>query len=155
MHDQMILISVPPTITSKNDAVMQIDEGQSEALLCTATGVPKPNITWVRSDGGMLPGNRGALYRVSLFVHIICHLTLDHIVKCWKEFNPLPDMPILGFFSYSFPKQQILDSFQTQRVKKTTISNFMKMAVSSLTRYQTTNFRLFQVERVCRRQFQI
>ena len=30
-----------------------------------------------------------------------------------------------------------------------------KLMISLLTHYQTTNFRLFQTERVCRRQFQI
>ena len=30
-----------------------------------------------------------------------------------------------------------------------------RMSVNALTNYQTTNFRLFQIERVCRRQVQI
>lgn len=58
-----LIVQVPPTITSKNVAVLQLDEGQSHNLECTATGVPKPNITWVRSDGLLLPGGKGALLR--------------------------------------------------------------------------------------------
>lgn len=58
-------ISVPPTINSINDAVMQVDEGHPVNLSCEATGVPTPNITWIRSDGGLLPGEYGALLNVS------------------------------------------------------------------------------------------
>ncbi|XP_045209937.2 lachesin-like [Mercenaria mercenaria] len=58
-----LIVQVPPTITSKNVAVLQLDVGHSHNLECTATGVPKPNITWVRSDGGLLPGIDGAQLR--------------------------------------------------------------------------------------------
>ena len=59
-----VYFSVPPTITSKIDAVVQLDAGQSANLLCQATGIPAPNITWVRADGDPLPGKYGALLRV-------------------------------------------------------------------------------------------
>ncbi|XP_052804259.1 protein amalgam-like [Mya arenaria] len=69
-----LVVQVPPTITSKNVAVKQLDEGQSGFLQCEATGVPKPNITWVRSDGGMLPGGMGALWNSTI-------LPLNNITK--------------------------------------------------------------------------
>jgi len=43
---------------------MQVDVGHAINLSCEATGVPKPNITWIRSDGGLLPGELGALLNV-------------------------------------------------------------------------------------------
>ncbi|KAL4228856.1 hypothetical protein ACF0H5_011896 [Mactra antiquata] len=58
-----LVVQVPPTITSKNVAVLQLDVGHSHDLECTATGVPTPNITWVRSDGALLPDGQGALLR--------------------------------------------------------------------------------------------
>lgn len=58
-----LTVQVPPTITSKIDAVVQLDAGQSATLTCTATGIPYPNITWVRSDGSSLPGGKQALLR--------------------------------------------------------------------------------------------
>ena len=45
-------------------------------------------------------------------------------------------------FADSVDQNQITDRMQTE-------------LESTLTHYQTTNFRLFQTERVCRRQFQI
>ncbi|KAL3884659.1 hypothetical protein ACJMK2_024777 [Sinanodonta woodiana] len=50
-----LTVQVPPTITSKNDAVLELDEYNSANLLCEATGIPLPNITWTRADGFPLP----------------------------------------------------------------------------------------------------
>lgn len=69
-----LTVQVPPTITSKNDAVVQLDTGQTATLLCTANGIPAPNITWVRSDGSSLPGIKGALLRNE-------SLTLPNVTK--------------------------------------------------------------------------
>ena len=65
--------------------------------------------------------------------------------KCWlPQFSPFPTM-----FSKAF-------SFRVVKNRDCVVKNSATSAVLiTLTRYQTTNFRLFQTERVCRRRFQI
>ena len=56
---------MPPTIRpGDTTAVLQIDQGQNATLVCAASGIPAPNITWTKSDGGFLPVGY-AQYRVS------------------------------------------------------------------------------------------
>lgn len=51
-----ITVQVPPSIRpGETTAVMQIDQGQNSTLVCAASGIPAPNITWTKSDGGFLP----------------------------------------------------------------------------------------------------
>nr|AJA37893.1 I-type lectin-like protein 3 [Littorina littorea] len=51
-----ITVQVPPTIRpGETTAVLQIDQGQNSSLICAASGIPAPNITWTKSDGGFLP----------------------------------------------------------------------------------------------------
>ncbi|XP_076438270.1 hemicentin-1-like [Babylonia areolata] len=51
-----LTVQVPPTIRpGETTAVMQIDQGQNSSLVCSASGIPYPNITWTKSDGGFLP----------------------------------------------------------------------------------------------------
>ena len=50
------LFSVQPAIRpGETTAVLIVDQHDNSQLLCKATGIPHPNITWVRSDGRMLP----------------------------------------------------------------------------------------------------
>ena len=60
-------------------------------------------------------------------------------------------------FSAIFIKFEIVVSklFQFGRVRNLLFGKGLRMVLWLLTHYQTTNFRLFQSERVCRRQFQI
>ncbi|GFN94376.1 I-type lectin-like protein 3 [Plakobranchus ocellatus] len=51
-----LTVQVAPTIkTGDTTAVLQVDRNQNTSLECAATGIPAPNITWTRSDGGLLP----------------------------------------------------------------------------------------------------
>ncbi|KAK0066913.1 lachesin [Biomphalaria pfeifferi] len=51
-----LTVQVAPTIrTGDTTAVLQVNRGQNSTLQCSATGIPFPNITWVRLDGGLLP----------------------------------------------------------------------------------------------------
>uniref|UniRef100_A0A0B7AC00 Ig-like domain-containing protein n=1 Tax=Arion vulgaris TaxID=1028688 RepID=A0A0B7AC00_9EUPU len=51
-----LTVQVAPTIrTGDTTAVLQVNRGGNSSLLCAATGIPYPNITWTRSDGGLLP----------------------------------------------------------------------------------------------------
>ncbi|BFZ14002.1 hypothetical protein BsWGS_17041 [Bradybaena similaris] len=51
-----ISVQVAPTIQpGDSTAVLQVNRGGNSSLKCVATGIPYPNITWTRSDGGLLP----------------------------------------------------------------------------------------------------
>ncbi|KAH9504469.1 hypothetical protein Btru_062861 [Bulinus truncatus] len=52
----LVTVQVAPTIrTGDTTAVLQVHRGMNSSLQCAATGIPFPNITWVRLDGGLLP----------------------------------------------------------------------------------------------------
>ena len=56
---------------------MEADQNQTSKLECSASGIPKPNITWVRQDGKPLPTGY-AQFRVSHFICIsLCVLSLS------------------------------------------------------------------------------
>ena len=51
-----ITVQVAPTIRDGGTtAVLEVSRGADAILTCKATGIPAPNITWTRSDGGLLP----------------------------------------------------------------------------------------------------
>ena len=64
-------------------------------------------------------------------------------------FNPSPHDVDL----YIFTNDNILD--WSKHLSEDDSLNVGQMTSSHLTHYQTTNFRLFQTERICRRLFQI
>ena len=65
---------VPPTIRpGDTTAVLQIDQGQNATLVCAASGIPAPNITWTKSDGGFLPVGY-AQFRVSQLMVVLASL---------------------------------------------------------------------------------
>ena len=65
---------VPPTIRpGDTTTVLQIDQGQNASLVCAASGIPAPNITWTKSDGGFLPVGY-AQFRVSQSVVVLSSL---------------------------------------------------------------------------------
>lgn len=49
-------VLVPPTISqAETTQTINVQEGENALLTCGATGFPKPNITWVRASGKVLP----------------------------------------------------------------------------------------------------
>lgn len=51
-----LTVQVAPTIrTGETTSVLQVEKGGNSTLRCGAFGIPSPNITWTRSDGGLLP----------------------------------------------------------------------------------------------------
>ncbi|XP_005101359.1 lachesin [Aplysia californica] len=51
-----LTVQVAPTIRDgPTTAVLEVSNGANSSLRCQATGIPYPNITWTRSDGGLLP----------------------------------------------------------------------------------------------------
>ena len=62
--DFLFLFSIaPPKISPETTTLVETDQNQNSSLTCYATGVPQPNITWVRLDGKPLPTGF-AQYRV-------------------------------------------------------------------------------------------
>ncbi|KAL5019979.1 hypothetical protein ScPMuIL_002871 [Solemya velum] len=58
-----LTVQVPPTIRpGSTSTVVEVEKGEDVNLTCSATGIPSPNITWTRADGGTLPTG-GALSR--------------------------------------------------------------------------------------------
>ncbi|BFZ25546.1 hypothetical protein BsWGS_28585 [Bradybaena similaris] len=56
-------VQQPPMIKpGSTDSVKLIDKGENASITCDAFGVPAPNITWVRSDGKLLPNGK-AIFR--------------------------------------------------------------------------------------------
>ncbi|XP_041373572.1 lachesin-like [Gigantopelta aegis] len=52
----ILTVQVQPAIRpGETTTVLIVDQNDNSQLLCKATGIPHPNITWVRSDGGWLP----------------------------------------------------------------------------------------------------
>ncbi|XP_059146159.1 protein amalgam-like [Physella acuta] len=58
-----VTVLQPPMIRpGSTDAVKMIEKGGNSSITCDAFGVPFPNITWVRSDGKLLPNGK-AIFR--------------------------------------------------------------------------------------------
>ncbi|KAH3701456.1 protein amalgam-like [Dreissena polymorpha] len=100
-----LVVQVPPTITSKNVAVMQMDVGQSVNLSCEASGVPRPNITWVRSDGNLLPGGIGALWNSTVLELKNVSINDRGLYKCVadNQVRP-PDVYLVGLQVFFKPE---------------------------------------------------
>ena len=74
---------VPPTIRpGDTTTVLQIDQGQNASLVCAASGIPAPNITWTKSDGGFLPVGY-AQFRVSQSVVVLS--SLEFYCQYWVK----------------------------------------------------------------------
>ena len=56
---------------------------------------------------------------------------------------------------YCKTEQHVNDTDSITNIKALSMPNLKAIADDKLTCYQTTNFRPFQTEKVCRRQFQI
>ncbi|XP_055867564.1 lachesin-like isoform X2 [Biomphalaria glabrata] len=52
---QLTVQASPKIRISGTTTVLQAHRGHNSSLQCSATGIPYPNITWVRLDGGLLP----------------------------------------------------------------------------------------------------
>lgn len=67
-----LTVQVPPKVlTSLTTTRIESKIGESQVLRCDATGIPRPNITWVRADGDALPNMK--------FTHRGSVLKLDNI----------------------------------------------------------------------------
>lgn len=55
---KMVVLIPPSVIKSATTNAMTRHQGESANLTCAADGYPKPNITWVRVNGGLLPNGK-------------------------------------------------------------------------------------------------
>merc|ERR1711971_185342 len=53
-----VQVRLPPMITSNSTVDLTTESGKSVSLTCSASGFPKPIITWTRADGGVLPSGK-------------------------------------------------------------------------------------------------
>ncbi|XP_012946459.1 protein amalgam [Aplysia californica] len=63
------------------DTVKQIHRGHNASITCDAMGVPTPNITWVRSDGKLLP-NGNAIYRGRTLPIKVADVKFSGVYRC-------------------------------------------------------------------------
>lgn len=57
--DGEMIVLIPPAITrSRTTHTLTIKEGESVNMTCDASGHPRPNITWIRINGAMLPNGQ-------------------------------------------------------------------------------------------------
>ena len=123
--------------------------------------LPKRKFPWVYWNQSVCPS-----------IHVsVCVQNISFCQGIGRGINPFPNKPLfLHTCSTSLLKtlggkrrncsQRAFSPLPT--VFSTLLENFLQLltnlnlsSTNSLTHYQTTNFRLFQTERVCRRQFQI
>lgn len=51
-----LTVQVPPKIRpGDTTTVVEVDQNQNASLVCASMGIPLPNITWTRLDGGIMP----------------------------------------------------------------------------------------------------
>ncbi|KAK7469750.1 hypothetical protein BaRGS_00036232, partial [Batillaria attramentaria] len=52
----ILTVQVPAKVRpGETTTLTEVDQGQNTTLVCDATGIPAPNITWTRLDGRALP----------------------------------------------------------------------------------------------------
>ncbi|GFR84461.1 lachesin [Elysia marginata] len=71
-----------PTIRpGSTDSVKMLEKGSNSSLVCDAIGVPDPNITWVRSDGKLLPNGK-AIFRGRTLPITFADVKFSGLYKC-------------------------------------------------------------------------
>ncbi|RUS70173.1 hypothetical protein EGW08_022065 [Elysia chlorotica] len=77
-----ITVLQAPTIRpGSTDSVKMLEKGSSSSLVCDAFGVPSPNITWVRSDGKLLPTGK-AIFRGRTMPIAFADVDFSGVYKC-------------------------------------------------------------------------
>ncbi|CAL1530037.1 unnamed protein product [Lymnaea stagnalis] len=88
-----LIVQVAPTIRAGDTtAVLQVNRGENSSLQCAATGIPYPNITWTRSDGGLLPviPNPVAQYRSPQLPLVNVDIQHMGVYRCVADNNIKP-----------------------------------------------------------------
>lgn len=88
-----LTVQVAPTIRDGGTtAVLEVSRGDNAELTCEATGIPYPNITWTRSDGGELPleGKKVAQFRSKILK--LYSVGVEHmgVYRCVADNNIKP-----------------------------------------------------------------
>ncbi|GFO32956.1 lachesin [Plakobranchus ocellatus] len=85
-----ITVLQAPTIRpGSTDSVKMIEKGGNASIVCDAVGVPDPNITWVRSDGKILPNGK-AIFRGSRLPIRFADVKYSGVYKCVADNNIKP-----------------------------------------------------------------
>lgn len=97
-----MVVLIPPAIErAKTTHTLSVKDGESVNLTCSATGFPKPNITWVRINGDLLP-NGSLKQRSELFTISPVNRGSRGIYRCLADNNVRPpaatDATLLVYF---------------------------------------------------------
>lgn len=77
-----IRVMQAPTIRpGSTDSVKMLEKGANSTLTCDAIGVPDPNITWVRTDGKLLPNGK-AIFRGRTLPIAFADVKFSGLYKC-------------------------------------------------------------------------
>ncbi|CAL1534047.1 unnamed protein product [Lymnaea stagnalis] len=80
----------PPIIRpGSTDSVKMIEKGGNTSITCDAFGVPFPNITWVRSDGKLLPNGK-AMFRGRTLAIMSADVKFAGVYRCVADNNVKP-----------------------------------------------------------------
>ena len=116
-----------------------VDEGTTARFTCIVTGTPTPTIEWYRGSGEINPEATITSDGVFTIPRVSPSDESDYYCKATNDAGTTEVRTIL----YVKRGKTILLTFCLNPAKK------------GLPLYQMTNCRLFQTDRVCRRQFQI
>ncbi|XP_071111268.1 lachesin-like [Haliotis cracherodii] len=85
-----LTVQVAPSIRpGETTTVLVVDQLSNSNLTCAATGIPAPNITWTRSDGGKLPTG-GAQFRGAVLPLLNTTVKMGGVYRCVADNNIKP-----------------------------------------------------------------
>jgi limbic system-associated membrane protein len=86
----VLIVQQPPMIRpGSTDSVKLVDQGENTTITCDAVGVPSPNITWVRSDGKLLPNGK-AIFRGRTMTISQADVNYSGVYRCVADNNIKP-----------------------------------------------------------------
>ncbi|KAK3798155.1 hypothetical protein RRG08_057886, partial [Elysia crispata] len=86
---KITVLQAPTIRPGSTDSVKMLEKGSNSSLTCDAVGVPAPNITWVRSDGKLLPNGK-AIFRGRTMPISFADVKFSGIYKCVADNNIKP-----------------------------------------------------------------
>ncbi|KAK0066930.1 protein amalgam [Biomphalaria pfeifferi] len=101
----------PPMIRpGSTDSVKMVDKGGNTSITCDAYGVPYPNITWVRSDGKLLPNGK-AMFRGRTLPILSADVKYSGVYKCVADnFIKPPAEALTQVYVFQEPTVRVLQN---------------------------------------------
>ncbi|KAH9500385.1 hypothetical protein Btru_071690 [Bulinus truncatus] len=101
----------PPIIRpGSTDSVKMVEKGGNTSITCDAYGVPYPNITWVRSDGKLLP-NEKAMFRGRTLAITSADVKYSGVYRCVADnFIKPPAESLTQVYVFQEPTARVLQN---------------------------------------------